>query len=137
MIYAVCNKIIHGTRNAALMANKKLTKQFLEWGAVMNPYNPCAWNVMKTVNQPIVVFHVDNLLMTHGCLQAITDFVKKLDEVCGKNDPLAVTRGKLHECLGMTIDFRTEGKCMFSQHDSIKKNGCHVQKTCDDLTVQH
>ena len=40
-IHAVCNKIIYGTLNAALMACKKLTKQFREWGMVTNPYDPC------------------------------------------------------------------------------------------------
>ena len=68
-----------------------------------------------------MAFHADYLLMTHGNPQVITDFMKNLDESYGKNDPLTVTRGKLHEHLGMTIYFRIEGKCMFSQCDSIKK----------------
>ena len=76
---------------------------------------------MKTGKQLTVVFHVDDLLTTHGHPQIITNFLKKLDEVCGNNDPLTMTRGKLHEHLGATIDFRIEGKCMFSQYCSIKK----------------
>ena len=68
-----------------------------------------------------MAFHTNDLLMAHGHSQVIADFVKKLDEAHVKNDLLNVTRGKLSECLGMTIDLRTEGKRMFSQHDSIKK----------------
>ena len=62
--------------------------------------------------------------------QVFTCHTKKLDESYGQNDPLTFTKGKMHECLGVTIDFRTEGKCMFTQHDSIKKIGMTLP---DDL----
>ena len=48
VIYVVCNKAIYGTLNAAILAYKKLTKYFVEWGFKMNPYNPCLWN--KNIN---------------------------------------------------------------------------------------
>ena len=44
-----------------------------------------------------------------------------MDRACGKDDPLKVTRGKLHEHLGMSLDFRTKGRVIFTQCDSMKK----------------
>ena len=46
VIYVRCDKAIYGTMNAALLAYKKLAKLFKEWGFVMNPYDPCVWNIM-------------------------------------------------------------------------------------------
>ena len=51
----------------------------------------------------------------------MNNYVKSLDTACGKNDPLTVTRGKLHEHLGMTLDFRTKGRAIFAQHGAMKK----------------
>ena len=46
IVYVNCVKAIYGTMNTALLAYKKLAKLFLEWGFVMNPYDPCVWNKM-------------------------------------------------------------------------------------------
>ena len=37
MIYALCNKVIYGTLNTALIAYKKLAKILSSWGLKMNP----------------------------------------------------------------------------------------------------
>ena len=34
--------------------------------------------------------------------------------------PLSVTRGKVHDNLGMTIDFSTDGKVMFKMHEYVQ-----------------
>ena len=51
-----------------------------------------------------------------------------------KNDPLSVTRGKLHEYLGMNLDFRKEGSVVFTRHDAIKKFWSILP---DDLRGKH
>ena len=51
----------------------------------------------------------------------MTNYIKTLETACGKNGPLTVTRGKSHECIGMTLDFSTKGRAIFTQHDTIKK----------------
>jgi len=48
-------------------------------------------------------------------------FIKKLGKEYGVKDPLTVTRGKLHEYLGMTVDFSAPGLCKMAQYDCIKK----------------
>ena len=90
-------------------------------GHEMNPYNPCVWNKMVLGTQLTLMFRVDDVLMAHALSNVVTDHVKLLDEKYGRNDPLSVTRGKLHEYLWMTLDFRNEGSAAFTQHDAIKK----------------
>ena len=60
-------------------------------------------------------------MTTHEMSSVVLEQIKLLDEVHGKNDPLTATRGKIHEHLGMTIDFRNKGSVAFSQHDAMKK----------------
>ena len=121
VIYVVCSKAIYGTMNAALLAYKKLAKLFLVWGFVMNPYDPCVWNIMVGRDQMTIMFHIDDLLMSHKKAEIVTRYIKLLTEEYGKRDPLTVTRGLVHEYLGMTFDLRTKGEVALSQYDYIKK----------------
>ena len=113
--------MIYGTINAALMAYRKLARYLKKWNFEMNPWDPCVWNALVEGKQLTLLFHIDDVMLTHVLHNAVKECIKRLDDVCGKNDPLTVTRGKIHENLGMTIDFRIKGQVAFSQHDAIKK----------------
>ena len=113
MTHALCNKITCGTLNAALMAHKKLTKLLRSWGLEMNPCDPCAWNKIVMEKQLTLMFHTDDAMLNHVCPQVVAEHIKKLDGSYGSKDPLTATRGKIHECLGVTIDFRMKGRCAF------------------------
>ena len=123
VIYVSCDKAIYGTMNAALLADKKLAKLFLEWGFVMNPYDPCVWNKMVDGKQMTIMFHIDNLLMSHKHPHIVTLFIKKLEQQYAMRDPLTVTRGLIHEYLGMTFELRVTvtGQVALSQYDYLKK----------------
>ena len=86
----------------------------------MNPYDPCVWNAVVKGKQITIMHHIDDLLMSHVNARVVTEFIAKLEREYGKRDPLTVLRGKVHEYLGMTIDFRT-GDCVMSQFDFLKK----------------
>ena len=49
------------------------------------------------------------------------DVLYKLNEKYGQEAPITVMRGKVHEYLGMTLDFSEEGKVKISMVDYIKK----------------
>jgi len=121
VIYAICDHTIYGTLNAALLSYKKLARAFKEWELVMNPYDPCVWNVYVNKKQLTIIFHVDDLMLAHVMPVVVTEHIKLLDGVYGTNDPLTVTRGKVHEFVGMTIDFSLKQGVAFSQYDYIKK----------------
>ena len=51
----------------------------------------------------------------------MTKCIKKLDGEHGIQDPLTVAQEKVHEYLGIAIDFGLKFGVAFSQHDFIKK----------------
>ena len=109
IVYVRATKIIYGTVKAAIKAYKKLARYLKSWGLEMNPYDPCVWNKLVDGNQLTLMFHIDDILLMHLLSQVVTEYIKKLDSRYSKNNPLIVTRGKLHEYLGMTLDFRMPG----------------------------
>ena len=121
VIYVRCKKAIYGTLNAAILAYTKLTNNLTEWGFTMNPYDACVWNKTIDGEQMTVLFHVDDGLVTHVDPGRVTEFIKQLQDIYGKTDPLTITRGKKHEYLGMSIDFSTPGQVMISMYDYVQK----------------
>ena len=65
VLYVEFKKALYGTLQVALIFWKSLTSILQEWGFEINPYNLCMEN--KTVNgkQMTVVWHVDNLNISH------------------------------------------------------------------------
>jgi len=51
--------------------------------------------------------------------RVIKTVVQRLKEVYGKIAPLTISTGKVHEYLGMEIDFSKKGKVTYSQYDYI------------------
>ena len=121
VIYVKCNKAIYGTLNAAILAYKKLTGYFKKWGFTMNPYDPCVWNKMINGSQMTVIFHVDDGIVSHVDPKQVTDFLKELSKIYGQTDPLTIRRGKIHDYLGMTIDFSIDLQVMVTMYDYIMK----------------
>jgi len=60
-----------------------------------------------------IVWHVDAYKISHTDAKVVTDILKKLEETFGKKTPIAVTRGPIHDYLGMTIDYSVKGKVKF------------------------
>ena len=59
-----------------------------------------------------VIWHVDNLMISHTSNEAISQFPRALKDIYGDN--LAENTGKVHDYLGMIFDF--------SDQDNIKIN---------------
>ena len=55
--------------------------------------------------QIIVVWHVDDLKISHVQTKVVDEFIEMTEEDFGKEEPLSQSRGKVHEYLGMTLDF--------------------------------
>jgi hypothetical protein len=66
----------------------------------------------KTVNgkQCTILWHVDDLKISHVDPKVVNSVIGQLEEEFGKEAPLTITRGKVHDYLGMTIDYGTPGK---------------------------
>ena len=81
--------------------------------------------------QCTICWHVDDLKMSHVDGQVLEEIVMKLDEKYGTKDaPVTVHRGKVHDYLGMTIDFTTDGKVKFTMDDYIEN---FLEETPDEM----
>ena len=73
--------------------------------------------VNKNINgkQCTMLWHVDDLKISHFMPKTVTKVIKQLEKKFGK---LQVTRGKAHDCLGMTLDHASPGKVkiIMTQH---------------------
>jgi hypothetical protein len=117
VIYVRLLKALYGTMQASLLFWRDLTAELKRAGFIINPYDECVAN--KTVNgkQCTVLWHVDDLKISHVDSAVVDDILLMLDKRYGKDAPLTITRGDVHEYLGMTIDFTNKGKVMILMDD--------------------
>jgi hypothetical protein len=127
VIYVILTKALYGTLQAALLFWQNLSSQLEKWGFVINPYDFCVAD--KTINdkQCTIVWHVDDLKVTHVDPVVVTTILNLLDGkygqeiVGGKRAPLTITRGTVHDYLGMTLDYSEEGALKIHMRDYVKK----------------
>jgi hypothetical protein len=119
VIYIRLLKALYGTLQAALLFWKDLSSLLKKWGFTINPYDECVAN--KTINgkQCTILWHVDDLKISHIDSTVVDQILVDLNERYGEDAPLTVTRGKLHDYLGMTIDFSMDGKVQIRMDDYV------------------
>ena len=68
-------------------------------------------------HQMTVVWHVDNLKVLHIDTREVEKFVQQMEETFGKDTPLTVSCGHVHDYLGMALDFHNKGEvCINMEH---------------------
>ena len=120
VLYVELRKALYGTMRAALLFWKLLTSKLEAWGFKINPYDWCVAN--KTINgqQCTIIWHVDDLKISHAEPDVVTSVIKLLESEFAKEAPLTVTRGRVHDYLGMTLDFSIDGKAQIKMIDYIE-----------------
>ena len=117
VIYVELTKALYGTMQAALLFWENLSLFLVnELGFELNKYDRCVANKMINGKQCTIIWHVDDLKMSHVSSAVLDHIIDKLNQKYGKEAPLTVNRGKTHEYLGMTIDFSVSGKVKFKMH---------------------
>jgi hypothetical protein len=58
--------------------------------------------------------------MSHVSCEVLDGIIDELSKKYGKEAPLTINRGKVHEYLGMTIDYSIPGKVQFIMNDYIE-----------------
>ena len=132
VIFTELSKALYGTLQAALLFWKNLSEFLInELGFVVNPYDWCVVN--KTINgkQCTVGWHVDDLKISHHDSRVVDDILHALNERYGKESPLVITRGRVHEYLGMKMDFSKPGQVVLSMPEYIDSL---IKETPSDLT---
>jgi hypothetical protein len=119
VMYVKLKKALYGTLQAAMLFWKDLSAKLVNWGYEINPYDWCVANKMIDGKQCTVVWHVDDLKISHVDPEVVDSLVSLLDGEYGKINPLVTTHGKVHEYLGMTLDYTEDGKVKIIMKDYI------------------
>ena len=120
VLYVELVKALYGTLRAALIFWRKLTSKLVDWGFTINPYDWCVANKQINGQQCTLVWHVDDMKISHAHSQVVTDIIKQLEQEFGKEAPLTIRRGKVHDYLGMILDFSLPGKVQIKMEEYIK-----------------
>jgi hypothetical protein len=113
-------KALYGTLKAALLFWKRLSSKLETWRLTLNPYDSCGANKDIDGKQCTIILNVNNLKISHTNHEVVSSGIKFIEGEFGKEAPLIVTRAKVHEYLGMKINFEIPGKVQFTMEDYIK-----------------
>jgi hypothetical protein len=87
-------------------------------GFALNPYDLCVANKVINGKQFTVVWHVDDIKMSHADEKEVSKLITWLKSVYGAD--MRVSRGKVHGYLGMTLDFTNKGEAKVTMIDYLK-----------------
>jgi len=113
MLYVKLNKALYGLLRSALLFYNKLVGELEDMGFVLNPYDPCVANRDIEGSQQTVTWHVDDLKVSHKSLAVNTQTIKELTKIYGPG--ITVSRGKVHDYLGMDLDWPQECEDFYDQ----------------------
>ena len=77
------------------------------YGFTINPYDPCVANKMVNEKQLDVMWHVDDLKISHVDSKVVTGLIEYLKSIYGK---MHGSREKKHDYLGMWLDYSKDGE---------------------------
>ena len=121
MLYAELSKVLYGMLQASLKFWDQITEDITSLGYTINPYDWCVANKVVNGKQHTIGWHVDDFLMTHEDPTVNDGLISWFQEKYGKLTPLTVHRGSVHDYLGMTLDFSSEGKVIVTMIDYIER----------------
>lgn len=120
ILYVELKKALYGTLRAALLFWQHLTEVLKKWGFIVNPYDRCVANKNINGSQCTILWHVDDLKISHVDPNVVTGIIEQLEKQFGKEAPLTVNRGKIHDYLGMKLDYSEPGKVKITMEDYIQ-----------------
>jgi hypothetical protein len=111
-------KKVYGLLRSALLFYRKLVADLKKTGFVQYPYGPFVANKVINEKQMTVCWHVDNLKVSHVEPAEFAKFEEWLSNSYGM--AVVTHRGKVHDYLGMILDYSTKGKVMVNMIAYIK-----------------
>ena len=126
VLYVEALNALYGIMKAALLFYLKFVKNLKSIGFELNPYDPCVANNIVDGAQLTVVWHIDDLKVSHvdaGVVTIISVWLQNTYEHLfdDGSGAMKLRRGKIHEYLGMQLDFSVLGQVKITMFDYIKK----------------
>ena len=112
------------TTVVSLLYYKKFLRTLKSTGFQINSYDPFVSNCLVKDNQQTIFFHVDDCNISHQYSKVNDEFINTLhdeyeiifEDGSGK---MKVIQGKVHEYLGMTLDYSLMGQVKITMLDYI------------------
>jgi hypothetical protein len=120
VLYVELLKALYGTMRAARLFWEKLSNKLLNDGFVANPYDSCVVNKVINGKQCTIGWHVDDLKISHVESAVVDQVISMLNAEFGNEAPMNISRGKVHDYLGMTLDFSKPGEVTVDMMDYVK-----------------
>ena len=114
-------KAIYGLLESAMLFYRRLTKDLMEFGFKINPYDPCVANKQVDGKQMTVSWHVDDLKVSHVNSKHVDDFITWIKQTYGTIGEVKTTRGKVHQYLGMKLDYTVKRQVTIDMVDYVNK----------------
>ena len=116
--YAKLKEAVYGTLMGAILFYNKLSSQLEKWSFEKKPYDECTFNKIVYGEQLIIQYHVDDCICKHKYV--LDQFLVELNSKFGVKNELSVTTGKIHDYLGMRIDFTLPGRVVFTMFNYLE-----------------
>jgi hypothetical protein len=119
ILYVKMLKAMYGLLRSALLFYLKLVGDLKDYGFELNPYDPCVANKMVDGHQMTVVWHVDDLKVSHKSEAVVDGLIAYLKGKYG--DRLVVHDGDVHDYLGVDHDYSEKGVVKMSMMGHLEK----------------
>ena len=120
VIYVELLKALYGTLRAARLFWETLSRKLQEWGFTLNPYDSCVANKEIEGQQCTIMWHVDDLKISHVEEHVVRSIIQKIKDAFGQHSELSMHIGKRHDYLGMILNFTTPGALEIDMSDYIQ-----------------
>jgi hypothetical protein len=120
VLYVQVMRAIYGMLEAVILWYKKFRGELEQKGFKFNPYDPYVANRTEKGSQHMLLFHMDDLKSSHKDSKVNGQFDKWLQENLGEHGEVAIHQGKIHDYLGMEIDFSEKGKVKIGMTEYVE-----------------
>jgi hypothetical protein len=112
------DKALYGCIESGKLWYENIRAYLESIGFAANPHDICIFNEGSGAEQITVCLYVDDLLITSSNSIKVDNFLIRLKDHYRE---LKVTRGKVHNYLGMRFDFSVKGKCKVTMEGFIEE----------------
>eukprot|EP00977_Amphora_coffeiformis_P023672 scaffold13930_cov161-Amphora_coffeaeformis.AAC.1 len=120
ILYVHITKAIYGMLVSAMLFYRKLVADLQAYGFELNPYDPCVANKTVKGSQMTVSWHVDDLKVSHIDPKQVDTFIQWVKDTYGAIGEVKTTRGKVHDYLGMKLDYSVPGQLSVNMVDYVE-----------------
>jgi hypothetical protein len=119
-----CQNSLYGTMIASLIYYRKLVRSLTDIDFVINPYDSRVANKMIEGDHMTICFHVDDCKLSHLKTKVMDSMIECLRKEYKRifedgYEAMMVRRGKIHNYLGMTLDYTIDGQVKITMFDYV------------------